>query len=189
MTNKKRALELLRKAGQEFVADFLSAYNGAIPLRSKEPGLCWKAAGQVAFAVINEFAGPNAMEDDAPLLLRLRTNSYPPPAIHYHLKSPAVRHKLGVVSDPLIANEPVLELTALPEEIGKFGRWLTTWLDSQFYQRFNCPTPPIPLVAWSVNDDLTSRKDAVEDMGAEWRQHLYLWTNGALEVFEPWLQK
>lgn len=187
-SGKKRAQKLLRNAGKEFVDDFLSSYSGAIPLRSKEPGLCWKASGQVAFATVSEFSGPNATEENAPLLLRLRTNLYPPPAIFYHLKSPAVRHKLGVPNEPLIATEPALELTALPEEIGKFGKWLTSWLDSQFYQRPNCPPPPLQLISWGCGDELEDERDDITQVGRDWRLHLYLWTPGALEVFEPWIK-
>jgi hypothetical protein len=189
VTTKKQATKLLRDVGKEFVTGFLSAYSDAVTLRSKEPGLCWKAGGQVSFAALAEFSGPAAMADDAPLLFRLRTNLYPPPAIFYHLKSPAVRHKLGVSSDPLVATDPALELTALPEEIGKFGRWLTAWLDSQFYQRPQCPVPPIRLISWGCGDELEDERDDITQLGYDWRYHLYLWTPGALEMFEEWLNK
>jgi hypothetical protein len=189
VSGRKRASKLLRSAGREFVDGFLSAYNGAIPLRSKEPGLCWKAGGIISFAAISEFSGPNATEEDAPLLMRLRTNLYPPPAVFYHLKSPAVRNKLGVSAEPLIANDPALELTATPEEIGKFGRWLTTWLDSTFYQKPNCPPPPIPLVSWGCGEELEDTREEITQVGRDWRLHLYLWTPTALEAFEAWLKK
>lgn len=186
---KKRAAKLLRNAGNEFIAGFLSAYNAAIPLRSKEPGLCWKASGQVAFAAIAEFCGPNSTDEDAPVLLRLRTNSYPPPAIYYHLKSPAVRHKLSIPNEPLIATEPALEVTTMPDEVGKLGAWLTSWLDCHFYQRTCGPSPPIPLVAWGVREDLSERKEDFTQLGPRWRTNLYLWSPRALEVFEPWLSQ
>lgn len=188
-TGKKQATKLLRSVGDTFMADFMSVYNSAIPLRSKEPGLCWKAAGQIAFAAINEFSGPNTMEDGAPLLMRLRTNIDPPPAISYHLKSPAIRNKLGVSQEPIIMSEPALELTAMPDEIGKFGKWLPMWLDSQFYQRNTCPTPPMQLISWRAGDDLADLRDDLMDLGTDWRLHLYLWTDRALMEFESWLKR
>jgi hypothetical protein len=188
-TGKKIALKSLRNAGNEFIDGFRSVYNLAIPLRSKEPGVCWKAGGQVSFAAISEFSGPNSTEEDAPFLLRLRTNMCPPPAINYHLRSPAVRQKLGLSADPMLAVEPVLEVTTLPEEMGKFGCWLTKWFDSYFYQRPQVPAPPVQLISWGCGSDLEDERDNLIELGRDWRLHQYLWSPGALERFDEWLKK
>lgn len=188
MTSKKAA-NTLRKAGQKLMDGFLAAYGGAIQLRSKEPGICWKASGQVAFAAVSEFSGPNTMDDGAPLLLRIRTNLNPPPAIFYHIKSPAVRQRLGLPQDPLISTAPALELTALPEEIGEFGQWLTVWLDSLFCQQQTCPTPPVPLISWGCGAELEDEREMLTEIGRDWGLHLYLWTPRALEAFETWLKR
>jgi hypothetical protein len=189
VTSTKRAAKLMKDAGSRFIAGFSATNPSIIQLRSKDPGICWKAGGTVAFATITEFSGPTATEDGAPHLLRLQTNAYPPPAVFYHLRSAAVRNKLGVGDVPLLCKEPVLELTALPEEIGKFGRWLTTWCDAQFYRLNLPPAPPVELISWGWNDDGSGRKDDLMQTGANWRNSLYLWTPTALRRWEDWLAK
>jgi hypothetical protein len=188
-TGRKRATKALQQASTSFIENFLSAMGGAMQLRSKEPGICWKASGQVAFAVIGEFAGPNTMAEDTPLLLRLRTNMYPPPAIYYHLRSPAVCCKLGVMQPPLLATDPAFELTALPSEIAQLGKWFTAWLDGKFYQSQTCPRPPVPLVSWRADDGLVERQDDVMTLGRNWKDHMYLWTPKAISEFKQWLNK
>lgn len=189
-SGKRQAAKQLKAVGTEFVTGFMSTHQGAIPLRSKDPGLCWKASGQVAFAIIGEFSGPNMVQDDAPLLFRLRTNLYPPPAIYYHLKSPKVRHKLGIQATPIILSEPALEVTGTPDEIAKLGQWLTAWLDSYFYQRPIVPTPPFQIC--SVTVDKQTYQDVLTDvmsLGPDWRFKMNLWTPAALESWNAYLRK
>ncbi len=105
------------------------------------------------------------------------------------MKSQSVRQKLLLNNEPSFAKEPALELTALPSEAGKFGRWLTEWLDGQFYRHSACPMPPTELISWSVNDDMSARKEDVTKVGPDWRMHLYLWTPNAMKEFETWLMR
>lgn len=185
---KKNAHKALRDAGAVFVREFLSEYTGAIALRSKEPGICWKAGGLVGFATVSEFAGPNTTDDDAPLLLRIRTNRCPPPAIYYHLKSPAVRHTLGLTQTTIIASDPALELTLLPEEVGMFARWVTAWLDGHFHRNSGYPQPPVNVLSLIAKEDLSELRCDPADSSMQWRNHNYLWTTAALAAYEPWLK-
>lgn len=184
---RKKSKNLLRETGKSFIDGFIRAYPNSVILRAKEPTFCWKAAGQVAFAVVSEFSGPNSVDENAPVLFRLMTNLNPPMALLYHLQSPAVRHTLGVQPNPLILKEPALELTGAPDEIGDLGSWLAQWFDAQFLQRTSAPMPPAPLLSLGWNEDLTTRKDLLTSIGPNWRYHLYLWTPLALEQWEDWL--
>ncbi len=182
-------MKRLRQVGSDFVSGFLAGYSGAIPLRSKDPGLCWKASGQVAFAIVSEFSGPNTVEEDAPLLFGLRTNSFPPPAIYYHLKSPKVCHKLGIQSTPLILDTPALELIATPDEMAQLGHWLTAWLDSYFYQRTTAPDPPTTLLSVIVNEEYKEVATDITTIGPDWRFKMALWTPAALTSWNTFLHK
>lgn len=189
VANRKNATKELRRVGDAFIEGFMAENSGAIPLRSRDPGLCWKASGQVAFAIVNEFSGPNAVRDDAPLLFKLRTNLYPPPAVFYHLKSPKVRHKLGIHNEPIILTDPALELVGTPDQVSQLGRWLMAWLDSYFYQRASVPTPPFEICSVTVHKE--TYKDVATDitaLGPDWRYKLNLWTPPALQTWNEYLQ-
>jgi hypothetical protein len=182
------SLRLLRLHGGAFVTRFLKAHPGAIAVPSKEPAVCWGASGVVNFAAVIEFSGPNSLGDDSPLLFRIRSNMYPPAALCSQLESEAVRHKLGVRTPPEIAKEPALELTALPEEVEEFGAWIPTWYDDLSRRAPRGPKPPIPLLSWGVNEDLTERLEDFVTVGSEWHMYLYLWTPRAVQLFSPWFQ-
>jgi hypothetical protein len=188
-SKKAVSLGLLRQHGGAFVTKFLKARPGAIGLQSKEPAVCWGASGVANFAVVSEFSGPNTMDDDPPLLFRIRVNMYPPPALYHHLKSKAVRRKLRVATPLDIASGPELELHSLPEEVEEFGGWIPAWCDKHSRRAARAPKPPTPLLLWSVNEDLTERFDDFVSLGSEWHKALYLWTPRALELFSDWWKR
>lgn len=189
-TKRKQAIKALRDTGNQFVDDFLSSNSDALKLRSKEPGAYWKTEDDIGFLAIKEF--PSIIysdQDDAPLIFRLRTNMYPPPAVFYHLKSPVIRNKFRLNGNPKLASEPTLELTALPEELNKFGQWTSSWLSAYHYQRRTPPEPPVPLFSWGWDEDCSQREDPLMSIGQDWRLHLYLWTAAALKAWKAWLGK
>jgi hypothetical protein len=104
------AREALRSARDSFETGFVAACPHAIRMRSRPPAVIWRSSGAVNFAVVNELAGPNRGGITDLQLVRIQTNLYPPAAIQRCLE---------------LAEEPVLELTSLPEES---GRWFTLGL-------------------------------------------------------------
>jgi hypothetical protein len=186
---KKKTQKLLRSVGTDFCNMFMSNNVNAIELRSKEPGICWKACGAVGFLAIAEYSGPNSMENNSPTLFRLRINFKPPPAVAFHLKSNAVRHKLGIQNNPTIAKEPQLILTAQPKELVSFGSWVISWLDHHFYGRNYPPESPIPLIAWGWDDNGKDKKVNYTKACTNWKDYEYLWTQEAIAQLEPWLYR
>jgi hypothetical protein len=182
----KQAQQILRQVGDAFVNKFLEVHPAAIPMRSKEPAVCWGVTGVVNYAAVAEFSGPTIMADGSPLLFRIRVNLYSPPALYYHLKSPAARQKLGVPASPEIATEPSLELTAAPEEVEGFGAWVSSWFHAQSRHAARGPKPPTPLILWDQNEDLTERREELVSLGRDWRGLTYLWTARSLQLFVPW---
>jgi hypothetical protein len=182
----KQALQILRRVGNGFVKGFIEVHPAAIPMRSKDPAVCWGFSGVANFAFVAEFSGPNTMEAGAPLLFRIQVNLYPPLALYHHLKSPAARLTLGIPASPEIATEPSLELTAAPEEVEKFGAWVPAWFHAQSRHAARAPKPPTPLLIWEQNEDLTERREEFVSLGRDWRVHTYLWTAHALQLFVPW---
>jgi hypothetical protein len=178
----------LHLKGSAFVNRFLKAHPAAIALRSTEPAVCWGASGVVNFAAVGEFSGPNSMGDGAPLLFRIRVNLYPGPVLAKQLTSEAVRHKLHVGTRAQIATEPGLELTALPEEVEQFGAWVPAWHKALARHAARPPKPPIPLLSWAVNEDLSERREEFASLGSEWENQLYLWTPRAVQLFSRWLR-
>lgn len=174
--------KLLTTAGKEFAQGFLTRHQSAIQLRSRDPGFCWKSGGLVSYAVLAEFGGPS-MDPEAPTMFRLRMNIAPPPALPYHLQSPAVRLKLGIIGLPNIATEPTLEVTTRPEEMGKFGAWLTDWIDAQFCNRATPPASPSPLHYWGVGENMVEKIEKLDEVGRDWLQLTSLWTEEALCEF------
>ncbi len=160
-------------------------------LRSKEPSICWKNSGEVSFITISEHSGPNQNDMMAPLTFRMRLNLTPPAALPFHLNSQAVRYKLGLhANSPVIANSPTLEVMALPEEIGKFGKWMVEWLDAQFRGNDVPPDPPVSLISWTwVDHSLETLKSDITSIGKKWMYHNYLWTPSALEQFDTFLKQ
>jgi hypothetical protein len=179
----------LRQEGSAFVAGFLEARPAATALRLDEPTVCWGDAGVVNFAVVEEHSGPNVMDGDPPVLFRIRVNLCPPPELCGQLESAALRRKLHVPTPPIIANDPALEVTALPEEVGQFGAWVSAWCDAWARRAAEAPPPPIPLFSWMVEEDLTEELFALASLGPDWRDYLCLWTAGSHRVFSPWLRK
>jgi len=182
----KEAQQILRRVGDAFVNKFLEVCPAAIPMRSKDPAVCWGVSGAVNFVVVVELSGPNTMEAGAPLLFRIRANLYPPPALYHIMKSPVARQKLGVPASPEIATEPSLELTAAPEEVEKFGAWVPAWFHAQSGHAARAPKLPMPLFLWDQNEDLTERREELVSLGRDWRVHTYLWTARSLQLFVPW---
>ncbi len=121
------------------------------------------------------------------MVLRLRLNTNPPPALYYHLDSIPFRYRLGVSDNPIIATDPSLELTALPDELSNYGDWLPVWLESVFYNRTQPPRTTHDLVSYGWNSDLSVSKMPFNLLGKEWASHNYLWTARAIDTFENWL--
>jgi hypothetical protein len=200
MKNKKQGPDLpaptpnqaqrsLHANGSAFVSKFMNAYPAAIALRGKKPAVCWGVSGVVNFSVVNEFSGPTTMGGDAPLLFRVSVNLYPPPALYHSLKSPAVRQQLGVPTAFRIAEEPTLQLTALPEELEQFGTWVLAWYHDQSRHAPQAPKPPIPLLRLTSSGDLGDLSEDLVSAGSDWRFYTYLWTPRAFQLFSTWLEK
>lgn len=186
--SRKSSQKVLHEIGDYFTKDFMAMHPLVVTLRAKNPTLCWKAAGEVAYLSISEFVGPNSTQEDGLTLYRLKINLDAPPALFYHLKSPAIRHKLGINQNPLISVSPTLELTATAEEIKEFGRWTVSWLDAQFYQKTDAPKPPIPLVNWTWDGDLNKVSQDFMQMDVNWLNCSYVWTQKAIDQFEDYLR-
>ena len=180
----KRAQQILRQVGGAFVKGFIEVHPAAIPMRSRDPAVCWGASGVVNFAVVAEFSGPTIMEAGSPLLFRIRVNLYPPPDVFHNLSTPAARQKLGAPTPAVMAKKPSLELTAAPEEVEGFGAWISSWFDAWARRAAQPPQPPIPLIFW----DSSSREDLVS-LGSDWRDRNDFWTARALQLFETWLRE
>lgn len=183
IVTRKGVKSLLKLAGDEFTTDFIKGCPSAINLRSKEPGICWKAAGLISHAYLAEFSGPNATKESAPVLFRLRTNMYPPPAVFYHLKSPAVQYKLKLFKAPILADGPGIELTATPDEAGKFGGWLTNWFDNYASLKAQPPDSPIQLFSYRWTEDNKTRCEDLSTIGSDWRYCTFLWTEKASKAW------
>ena len=187
---KKQATHQLRNTGNDFVSDFIPNFKNlnVMSLRSKEPGVCWKASERIAFAIITEFSGPNTIETEAPILFRLSTNLYPPPALFYHLKSAKVQHKLGISANAVLHDYPQLQVTGTPGEIAKLGKWLTLWLNNHFFRLPKAPQPPFQLNSLTVSKEFKEISTNLMDFGPEWLDKLYLWTPEANKLWKIYLR-
>lgn len=188
----EKSRRAIRDAGVEFVNSFLSGYsNPAIQLRSRDPGVCWKAGGQLSYATLHEFTGPNTSGYPAPHIVELQVNVYPPPAlISYHLASAGSRRKLGVRASPIISTEPRLRLCCLPEEAGQFGSWLPGWIDAQFCRHKRPPAPPCELLSWTWDAGGGSIQQPYVDLEDEtWRRAEAVWTPAAAAQHDEWVRQ
>lgn len=189
-TQQKTVRKLLQEVGNLFNSSFVNNHPGALILRSKDPGVCWKAAGQIAYASIAEFSGPHVNDscDNAPTLFRLKVNLQAPPALFYHLNSPAVRHKLCISSRTTLADDPLLEVTAHPKEIAELGKWLALWLEHKFYNSKTPPVTPIALETWVCDENMKDHHEDFNALGEHWIRCEYLWTPSAASKFSAWLR-
>jgi len=183
-TSSGEAKALLRQHGDAFVKKFLEAHPGAIPLASKEPGVCWGSAGVIHFAAVDEDIGPTTTQMDAPLLLRIRTNLCPPETLPYHMNLATFRQKLGVPASAVIAVAPMLEIFAAPDEVGVFGSWVPAWHDAYLREGVPVPPPPIALLSWNGLDKPKNLMSA----GRRWRDWFVLRTHRAYQLLDSWLK-
>lgn len=186
-----RAHKVMKQVGNEFVKSFMANYSGqAMQLRSREPGVCWKAGGRLSYATVQEYTGPETSSYPTPLIAQIQVNTYPPPALTaYHLTSPHVRHVLGVRPNPVIASDPKLELNCEPDDIPKFGNWLTQWIDAQFRQQPDPPTPPIPLYWWTWEETGRGKFIDYNSLRNNWRKAEFIWTEPAAVQHRAWLEQ
>lgn len=188
LLNKKQAQELVKRVGKDFTSNFTINNLNTVDLRSKTPCVCWKSQGLVSFAAVSEYAGPNTMEADTPLLLKLRVNEMPPPALFYHSKSPAVKYKLGLINEPTIATTPAVEIISAPEELVAIGKWLPVWFEARLARFASCASPPIALYDRGWSDAGEERLTDFNTLGQRWPTSVYLWTKQAILSFDEWLK-
>ncbi len=182
--DKRRARAILRKMGKATIQGFLDNYSEAIELKSKDPSVCWNVSGIFHYAVVDDVSGPNIHGGDSPLILRLRVNQDPPPALYYYLK-----HCTPPLSESVIATTPILDIRTLPWEMPKFGGWVLTWHRCHYKNDPCPPDPPIKLVNMVGKMDLSEQMPDFNDLGPAWLHQSNFWTQRALEEFEPWWKK
>ncbi len=185
---KKKQDKLLYDNGNEFVDGFLASNISAVDLRSRTPGVCWQKDGYISYATVVNFSQTTTY-DGLPHLFRIYMNLYPPPILSACLKATEVRQKFALSDTYELATTPTLEITALPQEIGQFGRWLSRWNDAHSGGNPKPPKPPVRLISWGWNEKLESTKDDLCDVFESWHLRSYLWTEMAIEIWENWLRR
>jgi hypothetical protein len=186
VSQKQKAYRHLRRARGAFIAGFTKSCPAAMKLELKPPIVIWKRAGIPNFVYIRELVGP-ASYHGGPLLFRLNANIDVPVALCYLGKK--WWRKRGFSDGPdSFRNNDVIELSALPEEIGEFGPWLWSWFEALRRRDATPPTPPVALLSATIGDDLVERLHDFTALGQDWPDHTYLWTPRAMRKWRAWLK-
>lgn len=177
--------EILQRTAKEFSQSFLLVNSNAKFVESIDPCICWKNDSLLYFIAIS--AAFIDTPENCPLFLRLRLNLLPPIALCDEIKKKEFCASFGLV-DPMIANDPVIELFALPEEIPAFAPWILAWCDSRQNNMPQVPVPPIALYSMYVDKKFNVIKELFTDAGENWIYKSYLWTDKTLKLYKEYLE-
>ena len=183
---KRRAREIQRKAGRAFVKGFIDEIPAAIATDSGPPCVLWQHGNAIDFAWVREFSGPRTTEAES-VLLRISVNMYRPVTVDREQKKWAKRLKINTQDFEGLGEDPLLELTAHPDQVAALGGWVANWVAANHDRSPKPPTPPCGLVTWEVGDDQVDRSRDVMDLGEAWRKCISLWAPKALEEWKSWL--
>lgn len=183
----KTSRKQIKTFANKFISGVLNLIPRSVKLRSKEPCVCWKMHGKLSFIAFSAFSGFLRKPGKEPDLIRMRLNIHPPSALHFAANSGNFCKQLSFITNPIIATEPSLEVTCLPEEISVLDKWLVNWLKSYDQGSLNPPASEFPLISWTWNADLSEYKLPLTVETKDWKQHLYLWSQDAIEVWESFI--